>query len=565
MPTTPQVNFNFKNENVQASVPQLGVAHFLARTTKGLFNDPSEVISSPAQFHRLFGDEVVPDGSVSNILKALEIGSKVRVSRVAGADASYGYAQEVDPEEETPTDKVFSMVLTSALDSTKTVTLSFKLRSKEQGTQFNDAFDNIYLKFTKDTSGPRTKIILTQAYSDTFSDDSIIDSRVFIAWNDSSKSIDFKALRDFVDQAPNVTVEVNGTFDSQTLDIYGVIAWMSSHVNYLPAVSFVTTDLFDLSKGSDGGVSTVETWKAAYEAMADYNDAYDLVLSHVHQHLPDDYEEVYQEIAPLVTKHQEEKIWVELPKPQAGTTLTNYLNSLKTLVNAVGQSKFICYAGGGIKYYDQLGIIRDCDVLGSVVGLHSVSASNYGPWYSPAGQNRGIIIDALGPVMKNLGTPSQIESLQEFADWYLNLFVIKDTQYTGKRTMLWHNFTSNPLNDSEKFISIVNLNLYIKKNIRPILESYLEEPNTFSTWKNIYYQVKPILDDLITRNAMTEYEWLGDQNAQTYSDLQINNEADVRQGKYKVKLTYKDIVTLQDISLDVIISKADKSVSITLE
>ena len=561
MPTTPQVNFNFKNENVQVSTPLLGVSHVLARTTKGPFNDPSEIISSVAQFKRIYGEEVVPDGTVSNIEKALALGSKLRIARVAGGSASYGYAKSSGSE------VTFSMVLTSASDNSNTATFNFKLHSREQGTPFvfrEMEYDTIYLKFTTDTSGPSTKIILTQAIANTFAADEIIDSRVFIAWNTTSNIIDYMSLMNFINMAPNVTVEISGNFDDQPLDIYGVISWMSSHPDYLPAVSFVTSAVYDMDKGSDGGNSTAVTWEAAYDAISEYTDAYELILSHVHQHLSDSYQTVYTAIAAKVKVAQEVKLMVELPKPEAGITVSQYLTALSTLVGAVGQSQFICYYGGGIKYYDKFGVIRNCDVLGTVIGLCNVAESTYGPWYSPAGQNRGIVPDALGPVMPNLGTPSQIAKLQSFADWYMNLFVIKDTQYAGKRTMLWHNFTSNPINNSEKFASIVNLNLYLKKNIRPILEGKLEEPNTFSTWKDIYYQVKPILDDLVNRNAFLEPKWQGDQNAQSYADLQVNNEADVRAGKYHAILSYKDIVTMQEITMDIVIETASNSVSITV-
>ena len=561
MPTTPQVNFNFKNENVQVSTPLLGVSHVVARTTKGPFNDPSEIISSYAQFQRIFGEEIVPDGTVSNIEKALALGSKLRVARVAGGSASYGYAKNG------AADQIFSMVLTSAADNSNTATLSFKLRTREQGTPFTfrgNEYDTIYVKFTSDTSGPSTKIILTQAVANTFADDEIIDSRVFIAWNPTSNVIDYMSLMNFVSMCPNLTVEVNGTFAGSSLDIYGVIAWMADHPDYLPATSFVTSTAYNLAKGSDGGDSTATTWVNAFKAVAEYTDAYEVILSHVHQHLPSDYDDVYAAVAAEVKIAQEVKLMVELPKPAAGVTLSEYLTQLSTLVGQVGQSQFICYYGGGIKYYDKLGVIRNCDVLGTVLGLCNVAESTYGPWYSPAGQNRGIVPDALGPVMPNLGVPSKISDLQSFANWYMNLFVIKDTQFAGKRTMLWHNFTSNPINNSEKFASIVNLNLYLKKNIRPILESKLEEPNTFSTWKDIYYQVKPILDDLVNRNALLEPKWQGDQNAQSYADLQVNTESDVRAGKYHVILAYRDVVTMQEIQMDIVIEASANSVSITV-
>lgn len=127
--------------------------------------------------------------------------------------------------------------------------------------------------------------------------------------------------------------------------------------------------------------------------------------------------------------------------------------------------------------------------------------------------------------------------------------------------MLWHNFTSSPKSDSEKFLSIVRLNLYLKKSLRPILESYLEEPNNWTTWKKIYYQGKGILDDLIDV-AITEYTWMGDQFANSYEDLQVNNEADVRQGKYRLVIKYKDIVPLQEVTVDIVIDAASQSIDL---
>ena len=98
----------------------------------------------------------------------------------------------------------------------------------------------------------------------------------------------------------------------------------------------------------------------------------------------------------------------------------------------------------------------------------------------------------------------------------------------------------------------------------PILESYLDEPKTWDTWKNIYYEAKEVLDDLVTRNAMSEYDWQGDQFATSYKDLTVNNEADVRQGKYKISLKYKDIVPMQEVSIDITIDSASKDISLTV-
>ena len=154
--------------------------------------------------------------------------------------------------------------------------------------------------------------------------------------------------------------------------------------------------------------------------------------------------------------------------------------------------------------------------------------------------------------------------LQGFAEWYMNLFVIKDTRFYGKRCMLWHSFTSHPKSDSYKFLSVARLNLYIKKQLKPILESYIEEPNIWTTWKNIYYEVKDIFTDLVDRRGISEWTWIGDQDAQSYSDLSINTEADVRAGKYHAQVKFKDIVTMQEITMDIITDASTGSIEINL-
>lgn len=46
MSKSPSVVFKFENNNVQQTTPLLGVSCFLARTEKGPYDDPSELITS---------------------------------------------------------------------------------------------------------------------------------------------------------------------------------------------------------------------------------------------------------------------------------------------------------------------------------------------------------------------------------------------------------------------------------------------------------------------------------------------------------------------------------------
>lgn len=610
MPQTPIVRFNFKNLNVQSSVPLLGVVNMVAMTTKGPFEDPSDLISSPYQFTRIFGSEIVPDGSVSNIMKALEMGAKVRVSRVAGKGASYGWAKpmtvtpaaaarSVPSTEVIDGSAIISIVISDPSGAENSLTMNMAIRTREAGSP---VLDNtgvnlnrpFYLKLNVSTEPKLSASIIQYGARDEktgIPTDSILNETLFFSAVSANTTdgvttpyINVNTLQNFLDNAPNITFEAiqgkegdgQGTMKTlatgiQTMENIVSILRQFSNWNSTIMIGKIASGTVDTDEVSDTNVymecseGTVGTnpgkdeWISAYNASKVYYEAYSVVLSHIHQHL-DNYIGVYIEVANDVHTTFENMLYVEVPKYAAGTrtpaTVDETLTALKTMVQTIGPKKEVAYFGGGIKYYNENGSLQKCDVLGSVAGLDATCASTYGPWYSFSGMNRGVIVSALGPVMKNLGGPAEIDTLNEFAQWYMNLFVIKNTRTQGQRTMLWHGFTSNPVDDSEKFISIVRLNLYLKKNLRPILESYIEEPNTFETWKRIYYEAKDILDDLQTRNAITSYEWLGDQDAQSYEDLQVNNEADVRQGKYKAKLKYREVVPMQDIEMDVIIDIA---------
>lgn len=606
MPQTPRVRFNFKNLNVQSSVPLLGVINMVARTTKGPLEDPSDLISSPSQFTRIFGSEIVPDGSVSNIMKALEMGAKVRVSRVAGSGATYGWAK---PMSVTPAElsapsvsvldgsAIISIVISDPSGAENSLTMNMAIRTREAGSP---VLDNtgvnlnrpFYLKLNVSKEPSLRASIIQYGARDEETQiptyDSILNETLFFSAVSANTtdgvttpSINVDTLQNFLDNAPNITFEAiqgknadgQGTMKNlatgiQTMEDIVSILRQFSNWNSMIMVGKITsgtvstdevsdTNVYMVcSEGSAGTKPTADEWISAYKASKSYYEAYSVILSHIHQHL-DDYTKVYIAVANDVHNTFENILYVEVPKYAAGTrtpaTVDETFTALKTMVQTIGPKKEVAYFGGGIKYYNENGSLQKCDVLGSVAGLDAICASTYGPWYSFSGMNRGVIASALGPVMKNLGGPADIDTLNEFAQWYMNLFVIKNTRTQGQRTMLWNGFTSNPVDDSEKFISIVRLNLYLKKNLRPILESYIEEPNTFETWKRIYYEAKDLLDDLQNRKAITTYTWLGDQDAQSYEDLQVNNEADVRQGKYKAQLKYKEIVPMQDIEMDVII------------
>ena len=62
-------------------------------------------------------------------------------------------------------------------------------------------------------------------------------------------------------------------------------------------------------------------------------------------------------------------------------------------------------------------------------------------------------------------------------------------------------------------------------------------------------------------SGCSEYNWEGDQDATSYDDLIVNNEADVRNGKYKLNVRVKDVATMQQITVNLIYDQANNTVS----
>ena len=551
MSNSPILKVNLKNNNVESTVPLNGVSVVLARTTKGPQNDPSTLISSLSQFSKVYGKEIVPDGSISNIEKALAGGSTLRIVRVQGSDATKGLVGTKDKD-------LFSIQVGS-------IKIGFGLQTKYKGDSIGSG--STYA-FQAALNGSSVVYKVVDADGNTILDSGTMFT--FKSKDDNNAAVfDYLALSNFF-QSNQYFEPIITTPNGPITSIEGMIDWLSTvdGSNQTITVQFNSAELTTTytsvngTPGNQGTTPTLQDWETAFESILDFNDMYQVIASHIHQHLPTDSIEFHSFVKTYADKLQEWIYYIECPK--INDTKAKMIAWMNTTLAAVGHSMFIAYFGAGIKYYNNAGILKDCDVLGSVIGLGDASAINYGPYKSFAGMNRGTLPDALGPVSPNYGSPSRYDDINDLAHSYLNLIVVKDTKSSGKVAMLWHNFTSQVKQDSFRFISNVRLVLYMKKQFRPIIESYFEEPNIWGSWKRLYLEAKPIIDDLVTNEAITDPNWMGDQDATSWSDLQINNEADARQGKYHVQFKFKDVATMQEITLDLVIDQASKESSVSI-
>lgn len=169
----------------------------------------------------------------------------------------------------------------------------------------------------------------------------------------------------------------------------------------------------------------------------------------------------------------------------------------------------------------------------------------YGPWYSGAGLQRGVLRDTLG-VVNNFGSTGQFAELNALANRQVNMVIQKNGQ-----VVFWGNYTLQVTNSQLTQISVRRFLIWLKKSLKPTLERYLFEPNDIPTWKKLYLEVDPFLSDLKAKRAVYDFQWQGDQFARSLDSLQVNDPTEVQQGKYKVKLLLKVIPAIMEIALEV--------------
>lgn len=209
---------------------------------------------------------------------------------------------------------------------------------------------------------------------------------------------------------------------------------------------------------------------------------------------------------------------------------------------------------GGLKIIDPVnGLSRNISEIGDILGASGYSNAKFGPWYSFAGTNRGLIFNALG-VVNNFALDSQYNDRNLLANHMINIVGNVDglIQIMG-------NFTSQQSQSLLSYISVRKMVIYVKKVLSPVLKRFIEEPNDIKTWKNIYQTVKPTFKSLKDKRAIFDWDWQGDQFAPSITKLNVNNNADVDAGKYKVKLFIKPINSLQELTIDITLTRSSVS------
>lgn len=213
------------------------------------------------------------------------------------------------------------------------------------------------------------------------------------------------------------------------------------------------------------------------------------------------------------------------------------------------------FAGGITWVNTKTGNTEWMSELGDVLGIAAYSEEHFGPYKSFAGKSRGVLFNCIGSG-NSWGSRGNLANLNILAQAQVNAVIDRDN-----KTYLASNLTAQVDLTQLSFGNVRDLVIFIKKSLFPMVERYQEEGCEPTTWKKLYLDVKPFLDDLETKKALFDYTWAGDQFAKTINqgDLKVNTTADVQLGKYKARLFIKSVVAMQEIAIDLVLTSSTVS------
>lgn len=194
------------------------------------------------------------------------------------------------------------------------------------------------------------------------------------------------------------------------------------------------------------------------------------------------------------------------------------------------------------------------------------SDGRFGPWWTAAGPQRGVITAPNNGVGEyNFISPENSDASDEAFNNGINAIVDDETYGTvvwGNKSLLTNR--SSLLNKE----NVADLAMFIQRAIQPLVRVELFNPNDPQTWKAIYRQVKPFIETvLVSGRAILPGEginwfWIGDQEVDRFEDATFNTLNELNNGKYRVRFVCVPISATEFIGIDIVVTDSNSVASV---
>lgn len=505
---TSQLNFNVADLTNRVGQPAQGISFVEGITKRGPISDPSEVITSFAQFQRIFGGLI--DNSDFPLLckTALDKGAALRVNRVAH------YTDITDAGTLSATKAAASGPIVDGANNI------FLVAPKYHGVDYN----NLEVEIKAASNGSTNYFNMEIRHT-------------------LEPDLNEEYTNLIIDGTPDVA---GSTYLDDVILQSKLIDFTYQDLSALTAPLRPDNATYTFSGGTDGGALVDTDYvgdasaRTGFYAFDAFDDAYQICAPEISA------TNVHIGGAAYAANRKDLFYFAHLPNTAAtATDLITQRDSTNI------DSPYTMFFAGGVKVLDPVtSQEKEISEMGEILAIVANSDNNFGEWYSAAGPNRGAILGILG-VVNNFGSPASLADMNLLANKGINKVIVRNN-----KAMLWDYLTGQLKNTQTQFGNVQRLIMFLQKSLAPTLENYIEEPNDTVTFKQIHYAVKPFLDSLVARRALDSYLWDGDQDAASLGDLQVNDPGDVQAGKYKINFFIKPISALRELQINIIITPA---------
>ncbi len=211
-------------------------------------------------------------------------------------------------------------------------------------------------------------------------------------------------------------------------------------------------------------------------------------------------------------------------------TPANALTAAAALAIPVGSSYLALYWGSYIQAWSpDDGATVSTPALPDIMAVYSYSDTAAGNQYeAPAGSTRGLIPNVSGFAYNMM---SQANSPDANALVALGINIIGLHKTYGP--VVWGAGTMNQKNSAMDAINVRRMMIWLRDQLQPIYDGELFEPMNPQSWLTAYNQIKPILQQLVSGQAISQWSYIGDQNASTIAGATYNTAANLANGQYK--------------------------------
>lgn len=191
---------------------------------------------------------------------------------------------------------------------------------------------------------------------------------------------------------------------------------------------------------------------------------------------------------------------------------------------------------------------------GDVFAMYARKDKTNQPWFSPARPEFGTFSNRVLSV-------KEFTSPQRDAIYDAGINFYKKTTNSGYR-IEGNKSTFTNMNSPLSKANIGVLNVFLERFLTDLGNAFRYQPNDFSLFGQIFLTAKSKMDSFVTRRAMFSYQWLGDQNATSFDELQTNTAEEILAGSYKVVVVIQPTAANEYITFEVFNSAENTNINI---